>query len=40
MEMVGYQASQRGGVVGVRLNGDRVSLYGEAITILRGDLLH
>jgi PhzF family phenazine biosynthesis protein len=39
-EMIGYQASRRGGVVGVRLNGDRVNLFGEAVTILRGTLLH
>jgi len=38
-EMVGYQASARGGVVGVRLSGDRVLLSGEAVTVLRGSLL-
>jgi PhzF family phenazine biosynthesis protein len=38
-EMVGYQASARGGVVGVRLSGDRVFLLGEAVTVLRGGLL-
>ncbi len=38
-EMVGYQASARGGVVGVRLNGDRVILSGEAVTVLRGSWL-
>ena len=37
--MVGYQASARGGVVGVRLEGDRVRLRGQAVTILRGELL-
>ncbi len=37
-EMTGYQASKRGGVVGVRLGGDRVYLTGEAVTILRGVL--
>ena len=37
-EMVGYQASARGGVVRVRLNGDRVLLGGQAVTVLRGEL--
>ncbi len=38
-EMVGYQASARGGVVRVRLVGDRVKLGGRAVMILAGDLL-
>ena len=38
-EMMGYQASARGGVVGVRLEGARVRLIGRAITVLRGELL-
>jgi PhzF family phenazine biosynthesis protein len=38
-EMVGYQASKRGGVVRVRLEGDRVLLGGQAITVLRGELV-
>ncbi|MEM8734458.1 MAG: PhzF family phenazine biosynthesis protein [Planctomycetota bacterium] len=37
-KLQGYQASQRGGVVGVELVGDRVCLSGEAITIVRGEL--
>ena len=37
---VGYQASQRGGKVGVKLLGDRVALTGRAITNWRGELLH
>jgi predicted PhzF superfamily epimerase YddE/YHI9 len=37
-EMVGYQASKRGGVVHVRLEGDRVKLAGKAITVLAGEL--
>jgi PhzF family phenazine biosynthesis protein len=37
-EMVGYQASARGGVVKVALRGDRVMLYGQAVTVLRGEL--
>lgn len=39
-EMVGYQASARGGVVKVRVEGDRVILSGQAVTVLRGDLLY
>jgi PhzF family phenazine biosynthesis protein len=38
-EMTGYQASARGGVVKVRLEGDRVVLMGQAVTVLRGELL-
>lgn len=38
-EMKAYQASARGGAVNVRLNGDRVALGGEAVTVLRGSLL-
>ena len=38
-EMTGYQASPRGGVVKVRLEGDRVVLMGQAVTVLRGELL-
>jgi len=37
-EMVAYQASSRGGIVRVRLDGDRVKLGGQAVTVLRGDL--
>lgn len=39
-EMVGYQASSRGGTVLVRLEGDRVHLGGQAVTVLRGEILH
>jgi PhzF family phenazine biosynthesis protein len=39
IEMTGYQASPRGGVVGVVLAGDRVRLRGQAVTVLRGELL-
>jgi predicted PhzF superfamily epimerase YddE/YHI9 len=39
-EMVGYQASERGGTVRVRLRRDRVLLGGHAVTVLRGELLH
>jgi PhzF family phenazine biosynthesis protein len=38
-EMVGYQASARGGVVKVKMMGDRVALSGQAVTVMRGDLL-
>lgn len=38
-EMVGYQASARGGVVRVRLNGDRVILGGQAVTVMQATLL-
>ncbi|WP_437783653.1 PhzF family phenazine biosynthesis protein [Sorangium sp. So ce1097] len=37
-EMVAYQASARGGVVRVRLRGDRVDLSGQAVTIMEGEL--
>jgi PhzF family phenazine biosynthesis protein len=36
--LFGYQASPRGGRVEVRLNGDRVTLAGTAVTVLRGEL--
>lgn len=38
-EMVGYQASARGGTVRVRVAGDRVKLAGQAVTVLRGELV-
>ncbi len=38
-EFVAYQASRRGGVVHVRVAGDRVHLGGSAVTVLRGELL-
>jgi PhzF family phenazine biosynthesis protein len=34
-----YQASARGGIVRVSVQGDRVMLGGQAVTILRGELL-
>ncbi len=37
--MVAYQASSRGGVVRVRVEGERVRLGGQAVTVLRGELL-
>jgi predicted PhzF superfamily epimerase YddE/YHI9 len=33
-----YQASRRGGALGVRIAGDRVILTGQAVTVLRGTL--
>jgi PhzF family phenazine biosynthesis protein len=38
-ELVGYQASARGGVVRVRVNKDRVLLGGRAVLVVRGELL-
>ena len=38
-EFTAYQASPRGGVVKVRVAGDRVLLGGQAVTVLRGELL-
>ena len=34
--LTGYQASRRGGVVGVHVHGDRVDLRGRAVTVLCG----
>ena len=36
--LVGYQASTRGGIVHVEYQGERVMLGGRAVTILRGEL--
>lgn len=38
LEMVGFQASKRGGEVRVRIKGDRVILGGHAVTVSRGEL--
>ena len=38
-EFIAYQASARGGVVRVRLEGDRVILGGQAVTVMTGELL-
>jgi PhzF family phenazine biosynthesis protein len=38
-EMIGYQASARGGIVKVRVSGDRMHLGGQAVTVLRGELV-
>ena len=37
-ELVGYQASARGGTVHVAVRGDRVLLRGQAVTVLRGEI--
>ncbi len=37
-ELMAYQASARGGELRVRLDGDRVRLGGQAVTVLRGEL--
>jgi PhzF family phenazine biosynthesis protein len=39
VEMTAFQASARGGVVRVRVSGERVHLGGQAVTIFRGVLL-
>lgn len=38
-DLVGFQASARGGVVRVEVQGDRVLLGGQAVTVLQGELL-
>lgn len=38
-ELVAYQASARGGVLRLRLNGDRVILGGQAVTVWQGELM-
>ena len=38
-EMLAYQASARGGVVRVRVSGERVKLGGQAVTVIRGELM-
>jgi predicted PhzF superfamily epimerase YddE/YHI9 len=37
-DFTAYQASARGGVVRVRVKGDRVILGGQAVTVMRGEL--
>ena len=38
-EFLAYQASPRGGVVKVRVNGDRAFLGGRAVIVAQGELL-
>jgi len=37
-EFLAYQASERGGVIGVRVAGERVKLLGNAVTIFKGEM--
>ncbi len=37
-ELVGYQASRRGGIVRVRIDGERAYLSGQAVTLIQGEL--
>jgi PhzF family phenazine biosynthesis protein len=39
MDLVAFQASPRGGVIRTRVQGDRVILGGQAVTVLRGELV-
>jgi predicted PhzF superfamily epimerase YddE/YHI9 len=38
-DLTGYQASVRGGIVRVRMDGDRVHLGGQAVTVLIAELV-
>jgi PhzF family phenazine biosynthesis protein len=38
-DLIGHQVSERGGIVKVSLAGNRVHLSGQAVTVLRGELL-
>jgi PhzF family phenazine biosynthesis protein len=38
-DLVGWQASARGGVVRTRIDGDRVALGGRAVTVWKGELV-
>ena len=38
-ELLGYQASARGGIVRVRPRGERVRIAGKAVTVLQSDLV-
>ena len=37
--LAAYQASERGGIIGVQVAGERVYLRGQAVTVLRGELI-
>ena len=39
-DLMAFQASQRGGILRVRLKGERVILGGQAVTTLRGELVN
>lgn len=38
-ELVAYQASERGGIIRIRVDKDRVYLSGQALTIIKGELV-
>jgi predicted PhzF superfamily epimerase YddE/YHI9 len=38
-EFTAYQASERGGIVRVRVIGERVHLGGKSVTIMKGELV-
>ncbi len=38
-DLLAYQVSQRGGVIKVNLAGDRVHLFGQAVTVMKGELV-
>jgi PhzF family phenazine biosynthesis protein len=38
-DLLGYQASERGGFVRTRCEGDRVLISGQAVTVMRGELV-
>lgn len=38
-DLIAYQASQRGGVIRMRIGGDRITLAGQAVTTLQGELM-
>ncbi|MBI5001531.1 MAG: PhzF family phenazine biosynthesis protein [Euryarchaeota archaeon] len=39
-ELVGYQASARGGIVKVKVGAGRVYLQGKAVTVMKGELIY
>jgi PhzF family phenazine biosynthesis protein len=39
VDVVGHQVSQRGGIVRVRVRGERVDILGQAVTVMRGEIL-
>jgi predicted PhzF superfamily epimerase YddE/YHI9 len=38
-DLVGHQVSRRGGIVRVRLRGERVDILGQAVTVMRGEIM-
>lgn len=38
-EFIAFQASERGGILKVRMHGDRVFLSGKAVTRMEGEFL-